>query len=394
MYISAFARQRNILDYAIGCLWRNRLKNGGIFVVFSLVIFLLCSFRLVAGGLELAASQLLQVVPDITVQKLSAGRQVAFRKDDLSALERIYGIGNRKNRVWGYYFDESNGANYTVIGDESFDARGQIPGLKMSYTNPPEGDASPAVIGQQVKTGKDLGSRRSFSLFRPDLSLKSFQRTGTFSPGTSLVTGDLIVTGIDAARDLFGLQPDEITDVLVSVNNPEEIDTIAKKISRILPNSRVVTKSQIQKTYQASFGWRSGFGLACLLGAVAAFAIFAWDKAAGLTPEQRNEVGILKALGWQTGDVITLRLWESVIISALAFSAGYLAAWVHVLWFDGILLRPVLLGWSVLRPPIDIVPVFQTVDLLLIFALSVLPYLAATVVPAWRSAVIRPDAVV
>lgn len=394
MNIPTFGRQRNILDYAIGCLWRNRLKNGGIFVVFSLVIFLLCSFRLVAGGLELAARQLLTVAPDITVQKLSAGRQVVFHKDELSSLDKIYGISRLRNRVWGYYFDELNGANYTVIGDESFDMQGQIPGVSILYTTPIEGEASPAVIGQQVKTVKDLGSRRSFSLFRPDLSIIAFQQTGTFSSESSLVTADLIVTSIDAARDLFGLQPEEITDVLISVANPEEHDTIAKKISQMIPGSRVVTKKQIQKTYQASFGWRSGFGLACLLGAVAAFAIFAWDKAAGLTPAQRNEVGILKALGWETSDVITLRFWESVIISTLAFSTGYLAAWGHVLWFDGILLRPVLLGWSVLRPPINIIPVFQTADLLLIFSLSVLPYLAATVVPAWRSAVIRPDSVV
>ena len=186
----------------------------------------------------------------------------------------------------------------------------------------------------------------------------------------------------------------ELTDIVVSVSNPTEIDTIAQKISERVPGSRVITKNQIHKTYRAVFGWRSGFGLVCLLGSVAAFVILAWDKASGLSEEQRREVAILKAVGWQTADVMSVRFWESVVISVLAFSIGYTLAWAHVLWFDGLLFKPVLLGWSVLNPPLSLLPVFHLADLMLIFSISILPYLAATVIPAWRSALIRPDSIV
>ena len=160
------------------------------------------------------------------------------------------------------------------------------------------------------------------------------------------------------------------------------------------PGSRVITRTQISKTYRAAFGWRSGFGIACLLGSVAAFIILAWDKASGLSPEQRREVGLLKVLGWQTSDVMAVRFWESVVISLIAFLLGYTLACAHVLWFDAVLYRPILLGWSVLRPSVSLAPVFTIGDALLIFCLSVLPYLAATIIPAWRSAAVRPDAVV
>ena len=223
-----------------------------------------------------------------------------------------------------------------------------------------------------TKKGKNLEGRRSFSLFRPDVSLKSFQAMGTFVETTSLVTADLIVVELDAAADLFGMQDDEVTDLVISVANPSEIATIAKKISESIPGSRVITKSQIQKTYRAAFGWRSGFGLICLLGSVGAFIIFAWDKASGLSEEQKREVGILKAVGWQTVDVMSVRFWESVVISVLAFSVGYTLAWVHVLLFDAQLLKPLLFGWSVLRPSLTLVPVIQFTDLLLIFSISVL----------------------
>ena len=389
-------RQLNIADYALGGLTRRLGRNLVVVLVFGLVIFMVASFSLTTTSLKHAASQVLTTVPDITVQQMSAGRQVAFSANAAKELESIFGIRSVQPRVWGYYFDENNGANYTVIGVPNLGDETPLAGLGIDFhPNLETAEAfEPAIIGRGVRENLELGDRRAFSLFRPDLSLKSFVSSGTFNAETSMVTDDLIIMDLDAARDLFGVPGDAITDLLVDVANPLEIDTIADKIGARLEGARVVTRERIGKTYRVAFGWRSGFGLACLFGAVAAFFIFAWDKASGLTPAQQQEVAILKVLGWQTEDIITLRFWESVIISISAFGLGYLAAWIHLLFFNGLLFRPVLLGWSVVKPPLSLVPVFSFADLLIIFSLSILPYLAATVIPAWHSATIRPDSVI
>ncbi len=389
-------RQLNIADYALGGLTRRLGRNLIVILVFALVIFMVASFSLTTTSLKKAASQLLTTVPDITVQKMSAGRQVALSTDASKELEGIFGIRSVQPRVWGYYFDENNGANYTVIGHPSLSDQAQLAGLGIDFLPTLETTvaAEPAVIGRGVREHLGLGDRRAFSLFRPDLSLKSFVTLGTFNGETSMVSDDLIIMDLEAARDLFGLNGDEITDLLVDIANPLEIDNIADKIGERLEGVRVVTRERIGKTYRVAFGWRSGFGLACLFGAVAAFFIFAWDKASGLTPAQQQEVAVLKLLGWQTEDIITLRFWESVIISISAFGIGYLAACIHLLFFNGLLFRPLLLGWSVLKPPLSLIPVFSFADLLIIFSLSVLPYLAATVIPAWHSSTIRPDSVI
>ena len=396
MGTSYLDRQLNIADYALGGLTRRLGRNLVIVLVFGLVIFMVASFSLITTSLKNAASQLLTTVPDITVQKMSAGRQVAFSTHAIKELESILGIRSVQPRVWGYYFDENNGANYTVIGVTNLADGTQLTGLGIDFHQNLESASGfePTIIGRGVRENLGLGDRKAFSLFRPDLSLKSFVTSGTFNPQTSMVTDDLIIMDLDAARDLFSLDGDAITDLLVDVANPLEIDNIADKIGARLDGARVVTRDRIGKTYRVAFGWRSGFGLACLCGAVAAFFIFAWDKASGLTPAQQQEVAILKALGWQTEDIITLRFWESVIISMTAFGFGYLSAWIHLLFFNGMLFRPVLLGWSVLKPPLSLVPVFTFADLLIIFSLSILPYLAATVIPAWHSATIRPDSVI
>lgn len=391
----SWQRQINLLDYSLGSLNRKKKKNIGVFIVFTLVIFLFSSFQLLSRGLTELAANVLRTAPDITVQQLSAGRQVPLSVGSLERLENILGIKRLTPRIWGYYFDEKNGANYTVVG---MDLRGKdlsaLPAETITGDWPQPGDLQSVVLSKGVHRSLGLGERKSFSLFRPDLELVPFTTTGLFVEQTGAVTADMLLVSLAAARNLFAMQENEITDLLVSVGNPRETDTIAVKIAERLPGSRVLTRDQILKTYSVVFGWRSGFGSFCLLASLAAFAILAYDKASGLTREDLREVGILKVLGWQTADVMAVRFWESALVSGGSFLLGYSLAWVHILWGEGMLFTPLLLGWSVLRPELQVAPPVLLEDVILILAFSVLPYLCATVVPAWRSSIVRADTVV
>lgn len=390
----ALEKHLNLLDYALSSLWRRKLKNLGIITVFAGVIFLVASFQILTSSLTSTAETMLAMTPEIVIQKMSAGRQEAIPLAYLNRLDGVFGIRAAVPRIWGYYFDETSGANYTVMGVERNSMpEGQRLEMAIEGSYPDEGQGGTA-LGREVAANMKLAGRRTFSLFRPDLSLKTLRITGIFTESTNLLTGDLIVTGLADARDLFAIPDSLATDLLVYVTNPNEINTIAKKIAARLPDTRVLTRPQILKTYKVVFGWRSGFASICLLAALAAFAILAWDKASGLSAEEKREIGILKVLGWQTTDILTLRYWESLAVSGLAFLIGCTAAYLHVLFLQGSLFRPVLVGWSVIHPSLKILPVFAAGDVLLIFTLSVLPYLAATVIPAWRCSTISPDAAV
>ncbi|MBU1568377.1 MAG: FtsX-like permease family protein [Proteobacteria bacterium] len=388
-------RLLNILDYALSSLRRKLLKNFGVFTVFSVVIFLFSSFQLTSRALTEIARQTLTTAPDITVQQMSAGRQSSIPLAAKEQLAAIFGIKKIDARIWGYYFDESNGANYTVIGMDTMPdhAPGSPwPGLSEGRL-PTAGETGKAVISAEMRRQLQLGERKFFSLFRPDLSLASFETVGIFSKDSDLVTADLILMTMGDARNLFAIPDGLATDLLVQVGNPLEIDTITGKIRDKLAGVRVITRAQIQKTYEVVFSWRSGLGTICLLTALVSFVILAWDKASGLSQSELREVGILKILGWQTGDIMLLRFFESATVALFAFLTGWLLAWVHVGYFAGALFRPIFLGWSVLRPDLAMVPPLVFSDVLLVFSISVLPYLCATAVPAWRAAVVRADSV-
>jgi ABC-type lipoprotein release transport system permease subunit len=389
-------RQLNILDYALSSLWRRKIKNISVILVFSAVIFLLASLQMVTQALTGAASAALAQAPDITVQRLSAGRQEAIPLAYQKKFSAVLGIRQVVPRIWGYHFDATNGANYTVMGlDPTAMPSGDRLGMTLAegrfFTPEEEGMA---VVGQAIPENMALAGRRTFSLFRPDLSLKSFRIAGVFAKQTDLLTNDMIVTTLADARDLFAVPDRMVTDLCVYVANPAEIQTVAGKIADLLPDTRVLTRAQIHKTYLVVFGWRSGFASICLLTALAAFTILAWDKASGLSPEERREIGILKILGWQTSDVLAVRFWESLVVSALAFTVGCTLAYVHVFYFGVALFRPVMVGWSVIYPPLALVPDIGLADLLLTFSFSVFPYLAATIIPAWRAAAVPPDSAI
>ena len=386
--------QLNILDFCLRSLWQKKGRHLCLFLIFSGVIFILASFQFMAASLTTTAALLLETVPDITVQQLSAGRQVALAEKNLAGLDSVFGISETTRRVWGYYFDEKNGANYTVIGTDDPTTDPLLKTLLVSGRYPERTNGNEVVLGNAVNANLNLRERNSFSLFRPDLSQISLQRVGVFRKTTNLLTADLMVMSLEDARDLFGMEKEEITDLLIRVANPNEIPTVAKKIAAAIPGSRVVTSEQIRKTYEAVFSFRSGFGAVCLLASLAAFVILAFDKALGFSSEDRKEVGILKMLGWQTGDIMRLRFYESLVTAGCAFAFGITLAWAHILFFDGSLFRFVFLGWSVLRPSFDIVPFIQGRDIMLLFSFSILPYLTATILPAWRASLVRADSVV
>ena len=130
-----------------------------------------------------------------------------------------------------------------------------------------------------------------------------------------------------------------------------------------------------------------------LLGALLAFIIFAWDKASGLSQEERKEIGILKAIGWETSDVILMKFWEGMVISLSSFLAGVLLAYGHVFFASSVLFEPVLKGWAVLYPHFKPTPFIDASQVVALFFLAVVPYTVATIIPSWRAATVDPDSV-
>ena len=312
-----------------------------------------------------------------------AGRQDLIPVDYIDTLKKIPGIQSVEPRLWGYYHDSYSGANYTIMVNAALndDTGNVIIGTGVSRR------------GATEKAGQRLHKNDVIPLKASDGSVLALKVKGLLSASSELVTADLIQTSEEDFRKLFSFDHDKATDLVLRVRNSKELETIAAKIIQLYPDTRPILRDQILRTYDAIFDWRGGIIIVILSGAVFAFIILAWDKATGLSAEEKREIGILKAVGWETSDILMMKFWEGATISLTSFFIGILLAYLHVFIFSVILFEPVLKGWSTLYPDIKLTPYINGYQVTTLFFLTVLPYTVVTIIPSWRSATIDPDSV-
>lgn len=372
---TSIERQRYLIDFTLSSLLRRKTKNGGLLVIYTLIVFVLASVMFFTDAIKREASIVLAEAPEIVVQRMVAGRHDLFPQRDISKISDIRGVSQAGGRLWGYYFDPAVRANYTVmVPDEAVVAPGT------------------ATIGAGVSRARLVSVGDTVSFRSRDGSALHLTIGEILSSESELVSSDLILVSEPDFRSLFGLPTDYVTDVTVRVANPAELVTIATKITQILPDSRPILRDEILRTYDSVFSWRGGMMVVILSAAVLAFVIFAWDKASGLSAEERREIGILKAVGWETSDVILMKFWEGAVVSVSAFQVGVILAYLHVFFGSSAVFEPALKGWSSLYPDFKLVPLIDPGQLSTLFFLTVVPYTVSTIVPSWRAATIDPDA--
>jgi ABC-type lipoprotein release transport system permease subunit len=374
--MSRTGRQRNILDFTLSSLRRRKGRNAALILVYAFVVFLLASVVFLAQSIKEEAQEVLRDAPEIVVQRLVAGRHDLIPESYAGRIRGIPGVQSAKARLWGYYYEPLSGANYTVIADENF----------------PYGKRT-IVIGNGVARHLPPLVGKTMPMRSYDGSYLFMRIRETLSSTSELVSSDLVLMSVDDFRELFRIPEGVGTDLVLTVRNPREVATVAGKIVEALPDTRPITRAEVLRTYDAVFDWRGGMIVANLLGALMAFVIFAWDKATGLSAEERREIGILKGLGWETSDVILMKFWEGVVVSLSSFFLGVLLAYVHVFFASATLFESALKGWSVLYPDFRLKPVITPYLVSVLFFLTVVPYTFATIVPSWRAATTDPDAV-
>ncbi len=377
-----------MLDFALVGLWRQKWRHGLTLLVYASVVFILASVLMMTGALKHEAALVLAGAPELTVQKVSAGRHDWVPLSHAKAIESLRGVGTVWPRFWGYYYDPPSGATFTLMGLDQL----PLTGTQLLHGHGYAADVPWAcVIGQGVAESRLLEPDDILPVKGADGRLYPLRVTDVFSGASALLTHDFVVLPIDAWRRVFQVPPEVATDLAVQVPNASEVDMVTRKILERLPDVRVISRQSILQTYSAVFDWRGSLVMLALSGALAAFGIFACDRATGLGAEERRNLGILKAVGWNVSDVLRLKVWEGLSLSLAAFLTGVLAAHLHVFHFGGRVLAPLLKGWSVLFPEFQLQPHGELFQVLIVFMLSVVPYVLVTLVPAWTAAVTDPD---
>lgn len=374
-------RQLALIDFALGGLRRRLGKSLALTVGLAFVIALFGSALLLTDALRAEYARGTGGMPDLTVQRLVAGRPALI---DVSVSEEIAALPAVRRvtpRVWGYYFFVALEANVTVVGATEAHVLedGRLPTEDGEVT---VGASIADLLGLRV--GDEIG-------IPVQGEVQFSEVVGVFGEDAAIRTADLVVATPTHARRLLGMPEGSATDLAIDLTTQDEASVLTERIGALVPGARVLDARLLERTYELTFDTRGGLLALLFLPALAAFLLLAWERLTGLGRDERREIGVLKAVGWGTGDVLAARMWESAIVGVFGATLGGVLAYVYVFWLDAPGLLDALLGWSALRPPMRLVPSFDPVQAFALLASVVIPFVAISVVPAWRASMIDPD---
>jgi len=384
-----------LLEYAFNFILRNRSKNIFIAIIFTLLVALLSTLFLLRSTLEYSLQSSIEKAPDIVVQNYKAGLPSPIEAGVLDRFLEIDGVRDGVTRVYGFYDFAPTQSRFYLYGvdpfEEDFDP--DIAALVQRYWqeyNSSKIVVSDAVLQQMKKAYYD----HYFNFIKPDGKLLKLFIGGHFSQSKRKDLRDYVLVEKSTLQKIFGYAPTEVSDIALAVANSDELPFIAQKIALLVPNAKVITKADRSIANSKRFAYTSGIFLMIFTIALFTFFIIVYDKANGLSSEEKREIGILKALGWRIEDVLHAKFYEAAIVAFFSFTLGLFIAFVHVFFFGAPLFAGIFLQEYGID--FDTMPIsmhFDTTTLFLLFLVSVPTYIAATIIPAWRVATMDADEV-
>jgi ABC-type lipoprotein release transport system permease subunit len=382
-------RQIALLRFALGSLARRRVRNLAVGLGLTFIAWYLASVFFLVDALRQEYRAGTQEIPDITVQRLVAGRPGLLHPDAAAGIAEIPGVIRVRPRVWGYVFFPSLSGNLTVVGVDASDPGVQADLGKLIVEGELPEEPGDVLLGHSFSQFLGTGVGTGIGLEVAG-RITSLRIVGTFGSESALYDGDVLIADTVTSRSLLNLRDDEVTDLAVWISTPDEATVIAKKIVALLPEARILDKELMSRAYELTFNKRGGTVAATLLPAFLAFLLLAWDRLTSLGTLARREVAVLKSIGWENSDILCARMWESTLLATSATAAGMILAYVFVFVAGAPWMSSALFGWSAIYPVLDLTPAVDLVQVLSLLAWIVVPFVTLSVVPAWRASVVPP----
>jgi ABC-type lipoprotein release transport system permease subunit len=213
---------------------------------------------------------------------------------------------------------------------------------------------------------------------------------GVFRPDAPLWQANLVLTTFDTAAHLFD-QTGLATDLLVWCRPGSQAE-VSRRIEQgqLLGEARVTAREDLRALLPRGLLHREGiFNLHFVLAFVAGILVLLVTSGVGLA-ERRREIGILKATGWQTDQVLLRGAVEGICLSLAGACTALLLAWLWLRLFNGWGVAGFFLAGSGAAPDFQVPFRLTPVPALLALVLSLVIVLSGTLASLWRAATVAP----
>jgi putative ABC transport system permease protein len=331
------------LPFVLKHLRRNWVRTGSTVLALALCIFLLCTLEsilmAVSWGLKSASATRL-----VTRNQVSLVFELPLKYEQ--EILNIPGVKSVARQSWfgGIYRNEPKNffPNFAV------EAETYLP-MYPEYVLPEDQrkafmeDMRGCIVGRTTaeKWGWKVGDTFQLESYIPPYRIGhpfEFVIRGIYdadlkkNPGTDLTSMFFHhkylyeSTGRRVAAGFYAIQ----------IDDPNKAGEVSKKIDAMFENSDVQTRTETEAAFRAGFIAMAG-NLALLLrgiGLAVTFTILlvTANTMSMAVRERRNEIAVLKTLGFSSALVMVLIIAEAVALAVLGGAIGVLLGWLAVSW--------------------------------------------------------------
>jgi len=367
-------------------------------------VFCLCSVLVpyavgiaISQGIQWEAQLSIDQGADLYVTGLQFGQHVPMPLSAAGEIEVIDGVSSVVPRVVGE----------VVLGKEQVSA--MLVGLPadrfpesltiIDGRLPAESSIHEFVVGTELAHRLKLKVGAFIPPFYSNVSGERVSKVvGIFHADAPFWQANLIFTTLDATSQIFD-QPQLVTEFLIECRRgygPHVRERILHDIhittadGRERMRLRVVAREDMQALLPRGLLHREGlFNLHYVLLIVSSILVVLVTSGLGLA-ERSREIGILKATGWQTDEVLLRSFSESLVIALTGALLVLLLAFVWLRFFNGWWIASVFISGVGISPTFTVPYRLAPAPVLLTLVLSVVITMTGSLYSAWRAAIATP----
>jgi ABC-type lipoprotein release transport system permease subunit len=348
-------------------------------------------------GVEKEAEDAVRFGADLYVTGSQFGRDVPVPVAAVDAVRRIDGVREVVPRIVGSLMLGKDNEPVVLVGlpPDHFPA-----GVECVEGRLPQ----PANVNELV-VGSELARRLSLRVgdyvppfYRNRQGERLSVVVGIFRSDVSLWQARLVLTTFDTAARIYD-QQGFATDLLVYCR-PGYADEVRRTILQSVPLSppnadapvrpRVTAREDLEAVIPRGLSHREGvfnvlFVLAFAVGILAVLVTSGF----GLSG-RRREIGILKATGWQTDEVLLRSGVESLVLTLIGASVSVLLAYAWLAWLNGRWVAGIFLTGVGSEPSFAVPFRLTPVPVLVAFLVAFAVVMSGTLYSSWRAATAPP----
>lgn len=284
-----------------------------LFAFLLLLVTIIATPMLFSHALEVTWTRWMEQTPHLVVRRIDAGGWAPMPGEAaVQHAREVPGALRPTPRLWGVATGPAGPVTVVTAADA-------LPADGLQILRPPA--PGEAVVGRAV-----ADAAAGNILVLQQMARVSLKIVAAFPEHSALATHDLVWIAPPDARRLFGMLPDQVSDLAVHLFRPESAAAVAADLAAAFPwPVRVIDRDTMTQGLRRR---AMGAGVGTLLLALPVLLAFLW-VVTGVVPGAVGRTsywGVLLAMGWTTADLVRLQVAKALLVGLPALAAGLATA--------------------------------------------------------------------